>query len=335
MYIKDIHDCIDSFQYAERGDGQCHQTAADFPPIACVPQEIDITHNSRDSFANIISLEWRLPTDTLVNVDSVALYIDQPGYESIFLKLTDDWGCTDSILMKDAIQGFCLKPVLLPIHWDVPIRKCYLYRRGDNVNTSGYLWTFGDGQSAATGITRHLYQDEGVFDVCLTLYDIRGCQNTHCEPAWIDVKILIASFSGDPLFETCPPLLTRFTNASQNAIAYQWDFGDQSGVSFVSDPSHIYFEPDTFDVSLIAIRSNVCKDTLTLKDYVMVLGPRGNFNFDIIGNCTPLQVRFTANSDDYYRYYWDFGNGEVDSSLLLQNYDEKNIYLYSFRNLFS
>ena len=334
MYIKDIHDCIDSFQYAEEVMVNAIKPQLIFPAIACVPQEIDITHNSRDSFANIISLEWRLPTDTLVNVDSVALYIDQPGYESIFLKLTDDWGCTDSILMKDAIQGVLLETGFTADTLGCTNQEVLFVPKGDNVNTSGYLWTFGDGQSAATGITRHLYQDEGVFDVCLTLYDIRGCQNTHCEPAWIDVKNPVASFSGDPLFETCPPLLTRFTNASQNAIAYQWDFGDQSGVSFVSDPSHIYFEPDTFDVSLIAIRSNVCKDTLTLKDYVMVLGPRGNFNFDIIGNCTPLQVRFTANSDDYYRYYWDFGNGEVDSSLLLQNYDEK-IFTYTASGIYS
>lgn len=325
LYIKDVHDCIDSFQYADQAMVNAIEPKIIYPKIACVPQDIFLTHESTDSFAQITNLVWRISNDTFVDTDSVNVYIDKAEYFDVFLKLTDDWGCTDSVYLNDAIQGLLLETGFTSDTLGCTNQEVLFVPQGNNDNTSAYKWTFGDGAESTTGIARHRYANEGVFDVCLTLYDIRGCENTHCEPAWIDVKNPVAGFSGDPLFETCPPLLTRFANASVNAIAYQWDFGDGSGVSFVSDPSHIYFEPDTFDVTLIAIRSNVCKDTITFKDYVTVLGPRGNFDFVIENDCTPLRVKFSANSDDYYRYYWDFGNGIIDSSLLLQISDEKTV----------
>lgn len=325
LYVKDVHDCLDSFQYADKAMVNAIEPKIIYPKIACVPQDILLTHESKDSFAQITNLVWQISNDTFTNTDSVKIYIDKAEYFDVFLKLTDDWGCTDSVYLNDAIQGLLLETGFASDTLGCTNQEVLFVPQGNNDNTSGYKWTFGDGGESLAGISRHRYDNEGIYDVCLTLYDIRGCENTHCETAWIDVKNPIAAFSGDPLFETCPPLLTRFSNASTNAIAYQWDFGDGSGVSFVSDPSHIYFEPDTFDVTLIAIRSNVCQDTITFKDYVMVLGPRGNFDYVIENDCTPLRVKFTANSDDYYRYYWDYGNGIIDSSLLLQISDEKTI----------
>ncbi|MFM2394911.1 MAG: hypothetical protein RLZZ546_2894, partial [Bacteroidota bacterium] len=186
----------------------------------------------------------------------------------------------------------------------------------------------------STSILKHRFKNEGKYDVCLTLFDIRGCENTLCKPNWINIKDPKAIFSGDPLTEVCPPLLTNFKNNSVNSIAYQWDFGDDTGLSFVQDPSHIYTEPDTFDVTLIAIRSEVCKDTLTFENYVTVLGPRGNFTYDVSGNCLPLSVEFKANSDDYYKYYWDFGNGVIDSSDILLNFEEKK-YEYTLPGVYS
>ncbi|MBK8701393.1 MAG: PKD domain-containing protein [Saprospiraceae bacterium] len=324
LLVSDIHGCRDSFVYNGTFMANAIDPIAIFPDIVCVPQTISIHHSSRDSFSVINEIRWLIKGDTFLT-DTLSLKIEAADYSDISLWVKDTWGCSDSIFIKDAMQGVLLQTGFTSDTLGCTTQEVLFVPSGNNANTNGYKWNFGDGSTDSTGITRHKFDAEGIYDICLTLYDIRGCENTHCEPSWIDVKDPVAAFSGEPLFETCPPLLTKFTNASSFAIAYQWDFGDQSGISFVTDPSHIYFEPDTFDVSLVAIRSESCRDTFVIKEYVTVLGPKGTFDFDIESGCTPLQVKFSATSDDYYRYYWDYGNGVIDSSLLLQNADEKTI----------
>lgn len=55
----------------------------------------------------------------------------------------------------------------------------------------------------------------------------------------------------------------QFTNASENAYYYQWDFGD-GGSSFDSDPAHVFEDDGRYDVELIAIGDDD-SDTATLE----------------------------------------------------------------------
>lgn len=302
------------------------------PETVCVPGMAEIINKSIDSFAQITDVKWIFNSDTIENVDSFEVQINKSGLNKIFLKLEDSWGCKDSIAI-DAVEGIELKPDFISDTLGCTNADILFLPSGDNVNTSKFKWEIGSIVDS-TSVLKHRFQNEGSYDVCLTLFDIRGCENTICKPNWINIRDPKASFSGDPLTEVCPPLLTNFRNNSINAIAYQWDFGDNTGLSFVDDPSHIYTEPDTFDVTLVAIRSEVCKDTLKLDKYVTLLGPRGSFSYEVEGNCLPLTVNFKANSDDYYKYYWDFGNGVIDSSDILSNFEEKK-YEYTKPGIYS
>ena len=51
-------------------------------------------------------------------------------------------------------------------------------------------------------------------------------------------------------------LEARFTNLSENAVYYLWDFGD-GNFSTEESPAHVYSAPDVFNVQLIAI-NNIC-----------------------------------------------------------------------------
>ena len=57
----------------------------------------------------------------------------------------------------------------------------------DNTSTGGgivsYNWTWGDNTGSGDSIysPSHLYTTQGVFTVCLTLYDTLGCNVTHCD----------------------------------------------------------------------------------------------------------------------------------------------------------
>ncbi|MDJ1483487.1 PKD domain-containing protein [Cytophagaceae bacterium YF14B1] len=51
------------------------------------------------------------------------------------------------------------------------------------------------------------------------------------------------------------PATVVFTNVSENADSYEWDFGDGEG-SVEKDPTHVYNKSGQYIVSLIAIRGN-------------------------------------------------------------------------------
>ena len=55
----------------------------------------------------------------------------------------------------------------------------------------------------------------------------------------------------------------QFTNASENAFSYQWDFGDGES-SFDRDPAHVFEDDGRYEVELIAI-GDEDSDTATLK----------------------------------------------------------------------
>ncbi|PWG79792.1 PKD domain-containing protein [Pararcticibacter amylolyticus] len=73
--------------------------------------------------------------------------------------------------------------------------------------------------------------------------------------------------------------VVNFTDFSQNAGDYKWDFGDGSEGSTRSNPSHIYSKKGGYMVSLEITNNG---ETSTFKDSVYVLGPNikidGDFN---------------------------------------------------------
>src|SRR6187397_2193826 len=55
--------------------------------------------------------------------------------------------------------------------------------------------------------------------------------------------------------------IVNFTNISEGATTYEWDFGDETTKSTVKDPEHTYAVSGTYTVILIAKRDTVARDT--------------------------------------------------------------------------
>jgi gliding motility-associated-like protein len=314
LIITDIHECKDSFQLFDSIQVNKLDANIGYTEVICVPDVAEFNDESTADLANIISWEWVIePIGFISNDKNTSLYIDSVGLYDLEFKVEDDWGCIDSISITQAILAVEVIPDFtydsLSCSW-APIN---FSPSGENGNMVTYFWEFGDGNTSDLKTPSYTYSAEGVYSVCLTMTDIRGCDKTICKDNIVNISNPVAYYTGDPLEATCPPLLTNFENQSTNAFTYIWDFGDNSGKSTSKSPSHVYTSPGRFDVTLIATSTPSCIDTLFLPEYVKVEGPKGDFEADIAPTCLPVSVTLNANSDGYYSYVWDLGNGILDS----------------------
>ena len=77
----------------------------------------------------------------------------------------------------------------------------------------------------------------------------------------------VANFSATPVSGQ-RPLSVNFTNTSQGATSYSWNFGDSSGSSATS-PTHVYSTPGTYTVAL-TVTNGAGSNTMTKTSYITV-----------------------------------------------------------------
>ena len=128
-----------------------------------------------------------------------------------------------------------------------------------SINANAYNWNFGDinsgAQNTGTGSKpTHTYNTNGDFNVKLTATGLGGSVDTS-----FIVKIkgptVVSSFTianGNCV----APCTATFTNTSQNATTYAWDFGDgATSSSNALTVTHLYAASGTFAVKLTATGS--------------------------------------------------------------------------------
>lgn len=117
-----------------------------------------------------------------------------------------------------------------------------------------------------------------------------------------------ASFTADPT-SGCFPVEVEFTNLSDNAISYDWDFGDGTN-SITENPTHTYSVPGVYTVTLVANTDGLCSvndtttGTITVFDY-----PTAGFTYGPNPASVFSPVYFTDASTDAVSWLWDFGDG--------------------------
>jgi PKD repeat protein len=178
-----------------------------------------------------------------------------------------------------------------------------------SANTDSWLWTFEGGTPASSTDQNPLisYDAQGIYDVQLIVSNELGSDTLlfedYIETFALPVPSFTASGSG---------LDIAFTNNSQFADTYFWDFGDTNS-STETDPSHTYGDIGAYSVTLYAINS--C-DTVSITELLNVnLGPQAIINSDLTEGCPDLTVAFDDGaSPDVETWEWTFEGGNPSSS---------------------
>ncbi|MBK7969701.1 MAG: PKD domain-containing protein [Bacteroidetes bacterium] len=98
----------------------------------------------------------------------------------------------------------------------------------------------------------------GTYPVILTVTSNEGCSATATGSIVVFAQP-VAAFVPDPIFGS-PPLTVNFINNTLGGINYEWTFGDGS-ISSTTTPTHVYQDTGNYNITMIAISAEGCRDT--------------------------------------------------------------------------
>ena len=167
-------------------------------------------------------------------------------------------GCVDSIettigVTTQPTAGFTVEDIDLCENEPVILRNT---SDGNN-----FVWYFGNGETSTDVVPNYTYPNPGTYTI--TQVAINGaCRDSLVRPAAIQIH-------PKPLAEFIAELTANkfndpvvFNNLSSNANSYIWLFGDGDS-SIITDPTHLYTGDGPYRVTLYAISSFGCKDTVS------------------------------------------------------------------------
>jgi len=247
----------------------------------------------------------------------IAVY-SSPGLYTVKLTVSDA-STQDVHIETDFVKVYAQPTVSLDQNstlFCVPEEVLFTDETQSANNIVAWMWDFGDGGSSNLQNPIYEYQNNGVFTVSLSVVDDKGCESLVIFDNLIDAKkVPVSDFVSDIDFSCNSTELVTFTNNSEFAYSYFWNFGDGT-TSSNTNPTHNY-NSGVFDVYLVSDNS-VCTDTLFLNNLIEIGGVMTtDFTSNVNSICEFDSVSFsdeTLNSAD--TWFWDFGDGNTSS---LQN----------------
>jgi len=146
----------------------------------------------------------------------------------------------------------------------------------------------------------------------------------NCGTPSVEAEITIFVLDPPPIefhsniIEGCQPLTVSFNETSPNiGQTYQWNFGDEnySNSSTSKNPTHIFTEAGTYDVSLTVTSQFGCRKTYIFPEMINVY-PLPVANFDPIPQIASIVeafIYFENYTIGAINYYWSFGDGDSSS----------------------
>lgn len=176
-----------------------------------------------------------------------------------------------------------------------------------SVGAATWNWNFGNGNtSTLTNPPPQNYTTIGAYVASLSVTGANSCVNT--KTAGITVyQPPTAAFS--PI-TSCVNSITSFTSLSTAAptntiVSWNWNFGDGSSNSALTNPAHTYTATGTYTVKLV-VSSAFCRDSVSLPVTVNIK-PSASFTPSTLSGCPALTVNFNNGSLNATTYNWDFG----------------------------
>jgi gliding motility-associated-like protein len=296
---------------------------------ACSPPTI-VTFNNNTASGSQVNYQWYFG-DGGSSADQNPVYTyNTNGKFNIQLIAITNSGCRDTVTKSISI-GTVTPNFIMPS--GSCANKKVIFTDSSSPTPIFIAWDFGDNKQGIGATVGHSYSAPGSYPVKM-IANFGTCTDSITKVFTVTNKP-IAKFTATGNTNSCAlPGIVQFQNASQNAVTYKWDFGDGQ-TSTQQAPSHTYKLAGFYDVTLIAINSNGCSDTLVAPKYIQLGPPRIDSLFNSpFGGCAPANVGFKAaisSGDPVTSYTWDFGDNSAVSNAATPTHKYLSVGTYTVK----
>jgi gliding motility-associated-like protein len=262
-------------------------------------------------------LEWYVENTLHSTANSFTYAYGFPGAYKVQLIAFNNLNCK-TVLQRDVIvpappsasflpnqEQDCLAPSLSGC---APFTIQFI---NTSTSSSGFTseWDFGDGTTSSATSPMYTYFIKGTYTVSLKIKNQQGClSGTTTATVIVSDVTPVADFTISKAV-ACTREPIQFTDQSQNANFWCWDFGDGS-VGTGQNPSHSYKTPGKYTVKLIS-KNGGCTNTRTIIDAIEIIDPFVDFTIDKPDCNNPYKIDLENLSNNYNTLQWDFGDGNT------------------------
>ncbi|RYD93720.1 MAG: PKD domain-containing protein, partial [Sphingobacteriales bacterium] len=247
------------------------------------------------------------------------------GTYMVKLTITDKLGCIDSmeyplpIIVKGPVVGFSATNLTTCDPLQTVIFTDSSAQNGATPIVE-WRWNFGDGTpvyvtTVDTPIT-HIYTNAAYYNfrtVSLTIRDAIGCDATVSKPNYVRGYRPKADFFSYDTIRCNNYSVFLYNYSSAYNATYTWYYGDgTSSTGYYG--SHTYAFDNLYDIKLVAVDENGCRDSITRPAYIKIIKPVADFKIGDTTQCAPAAISFTDSSKYAIAWEWDFGDGGTGST---------------------
>lgn len=205
---------------------------------------------------NAVAYEWYADGQLTSQNASPQFQFDEIGTHEVSVIAFNDFGCTDvhqEVYVIHPTPAIDIMPEVF--NGCEPLSVAFENETTEAVN---WDWSFSNGAHSNMEFPVILFNQAGKYDVQLIATSEHGCQQVQYFEDMIEVfPVPVADFTIDPDDDVIYDLDVAFTNASEGADSYYWNFGDGFSDRAI-DPVHHYNHGGYFIVTLTAENAYGC-----------------------------------------------------------------------------
>lgn len=288
-------------------------------PNLCLSDSTIVTYTGSGTAAG--TYNWSFGSANVLNGSGSGPFTvgyNSGGTYNISLQLSEN-GCTSTTTTQTInVIPNATSTFILSDHDICPNETITFTYTGSGSAAGNYNWSFGGGvvtSGTNAGPLNVQYANPSTYYINLDVTE-NGCSSTLTTDSITVHPMPLISFSANPVIG-CDPLDVSFTNQSNGAATYLWNFGD-GNTSTIPNPLNTY-TAGYYGVQLIGTTAFGCVDSLFIDSLIqVVVPPSASFSvspdFNTYVELSNALFQFTNNSSNASNYVWNFGDGVLDNT---------------------